>query len=170
MCNRKKLYYCVLGDLAFFYDLNSLGNRHIANNVRILLVNNGKGTEFKLSGNPGHLFGDETDLYIAAGGHYGCKSRELVKHYAEDLGFEYYSVDSKESFMSALCYFITPDVTDKPMILEAFTDSEDENEALTIIRSCMASEKDLRNGKMKKTLKNVLGEKNISRIKKIVKK
>lgn len=168
--DKEKLYYCVLGDLAFFYDLNSLGNRHIANNVRVLLVNNGKGTEFKLSGNPGHLFGDETDLYIAAGGHYGCKSRELVKHYAEDLGFEYYSADSKESFISVLHHFVKPDVSAKPIILEAFTNSEDENEALTIIRSCMASEKDLRNGKMKKTLRNVLGDKNVDRIKKIVRK
>ena len=30
----------VIGDLAFYYDMNALGIRHIKNNVRILLVNN----------------------------------------------------------------------------------------------------------------------------------
>ena len=36
-----KLYFGVVGDLSFFYDMNSLGNRHIKNNIRILVVNNG---------------------------------------------------------------------------------------------------------------------------------
>ena len=34
----QKLHFCVIGDLAFFYDMNALGNRHIGNNVRILLI------------------------------------------------------------------------------------------------------------------------------------
>ena len=33
-----KLYFCVAGDLAFFYDMNVLGNRHVGRNVRILLL------------------------------------------------------------------------------------------------------------------------------------
>ena len=38
-----ELTFLITGDLAFFYDLNALGIRHIKNNVRILLVNNNGG-------------------------------------------------------------------------------------------------------------------------------
>ena len=43
-----KLYFCVAGDLAFFYDMNVLGNRHVGRNIRILLVNNGKEQSFAI--------------------------------------------------------------------------------------------------------------------------
>ncbi|MCI7443348.1 MAG: 2-succinyl-5-enolpyruvyl-6-hydroxy-3-cyclohexene-1-carboxylate synthase, partial [Clostridium sp.] len=41
LVNKSKLHFCVVGDLAFFYDLNAIGNRDIGNNIRILLINNG---------------------------------------------------------------------------------------------------------------------------------
>lgn len=34
----QKICFCILGDLAFFYDMNVLGNRHVGKNIRILLV------------------------------------------------------------------------------------------------------------------------------------
>ena len=43
----EKLFFGIFGDLAFFYDMNVLGNRHIDNNVRLMVVNNGVGVEFK---------------------------------------------------------------------------------------------------------------------------
>lgn len=52
--------------MAFFYDMNVLGNRHVGRNVRILLVNNGKGTEFRNYMHPGAAFGEAADDYIAA--------------------------------------------------------------------------------------------------------
>ena len=39
--NKNKIYYGILGDLAFFYDLNSLANKNVKSNIRILLINNG---------------------------------------------------------------------------------------------------------------------------------
>ena len=45
-----ELCFMIIGDLAFFYDMNSIGIRHIKNNVRILIVNNNGGIEFKLYG------------------------------------------------------------------------------------------------------------------------
>ena len=47
LAHKDKLYLGVIGDLAFFYDMNVIGNRHVGNNVRILLINNGKGNEFR---------------------------------------------------------------------------------------------------------------------------
>lgn len=69
--------------------MNAIGNRHVGNNVRILMVNNGKGTEFRQYNHHASYFGDSADEFVAAAGHYGNQSPKLVKHYAEDLGFEY---------------------------------------------------------------------------------
>ena len=132
-----KLYYAVLGDLAFFYDMNVVGNRHVRNNCRIMLINNGRGTEFRNYSHPGHDFGTDADAYIAAGGHYGNQSPVLVKHYAEDLGYEYMTASTKEDFLATYERFLTPEITDKPMLFEVFTTPEDEDVALELLRTCV---------------------------------
>lgn len=159
-----KLYFCVAGDLAFFYDMNVLGNRHVGKNVRILLVNNGKGTEFRNYMHPGAAFGEEADRYIAAAGHYGNKSHLLVKHYAEDLGYEYLSADSKEEYRKSLDRFLTPEATDRPMLFEVFTDSADESDAIRMIRNLNVSTA----GVLKNAAKSVLGEKGKDAIKRML--
>ena len=137
LVHKDKLYFGIFGDLAFFYDLNSLGNRHVGNNVRIMLINNGRGTEFRNYGHHGFLFGDDADKYIAAAGHYGHQSTSLVKHNAEDLGFEYYCASNKEEFLQAVNTFLKPEIGDKPVIFEIFTNSKDESKALeTILNIC----------------------------------
>ena len=121
-----KLCFCILGDLAFFYDMNALGNRHIGRNIRILLVNNGNGVIFRKSGNIGSIFGDETPLFISAGGHYGNMSRTLVKDYAENLGFEYLSASCKEEFVVNSKRFLCYDMLEKPILFEVFVTTANE--------------------------------------------
>lgn len=123
-----KLCFGVVGDLAFFYDLNSIGNRHIGKNVRIVLVNNGTGAEFNIYHNPGMQFGEHVNDYIAAGGHNGNQSRQLVRHLAEDLGFRYLAADSKERFDEHIQEFLAPG-GDQPIIFECFTKPKDESDA-----------------------------------------
>ena len=158
----------MLGDLAFFYDLNALGNRHIGKNLRILLVNNGKGTEFKLSGNPGSRFGDAGDLYIAAAGHYGNKSKTLVKHFAEDLGFEYLSAETKDEYIDSLAKFLSTEPTQKSIIFEIFTTSENEDRSLTILREMHIDDKIQTERKIKNAIKGVVGKKGVAAAKKIL--
>lgn len=168
LSNPEKIYFCVLGDLAFFYDMNSLGNRHVGKNLRILLVNNGKGTEFKLKGNPGYLFGEETDRFIAAAGHYGKQSRRLVKDFVENLGFEYLTASNKEEFMQQVDEFVSPKHKNQPILMEIFTNSNDENEALMRIKNCFVDEDYVKKHKpnlAKETLKGLLGEQGTNRIK-----
>lgn len=143
LASPEKLFFGVFGDLAFFYDMNVLGNRHVGNNVRILLVNNGKGCEFRNYSHLGAAFGDEADKYIAAGGHYGNKSHALVRHYAEDLGYEYLSADNKEEYLKVVDRFLTAEHTDRPMLLEVFTNNEDESDALKYMYNLMVSAKGL---------------------------
>lgn len=105
LANRDKIYFCVLGDLATFYDMNVLGNHHIENNVRILVSNNGTGFEMHCARSIGSEFGKEADRYFAAGGHFGNQSHDVLRHFASDLGFEYLKADTKEE-LSKLDYFV----------------------------------------------------------------
>lgn len=169
LVDKNRICYCVLGDLAFFYDMNSLGNHHVSNNLRILLVNNGKGTEFKLTTNPGSMFGNRADDFIAAGGHYGNKSRSLVRHYAEDLGFEYLTASNKEEYIENIGRFITPQLTDKPMIFEVFTNDADEVSALETVRTIKLSNETVSTKqKAKEAVKDLIGEKGVKAFKKIL--
>lgn len=126
----EKLFIGVFGDLAFFYDMNVVGNRHVGNNVRILLINNGKGNEFRNYQHPCYFLGEDAEDYVAAARHYGNKSNVLVKHYAEDLGYEYLTANNKESFLSVVEGFLTPDITERPVLFEVFTETQDESDAL----------------------------------------
>lgn len=127
-----KLCVGVVGDLAFFYDLNALGNRHIGSNVRILLVNNGTGAEFNIYHNPGAQFGERVNEFIAAGGHNGNQSRHLVRHLAEDLGFHYIAAEGKDHFDDIICQFLDKE-SKHPIIFECFTTARDESDAQYIL-------------------------------------
>ncbi len=156
-----KLYFGVFGDLAFFYDMNSLGNRHIGKNVRIILINNGIGTEFKNYTHPGALYGEETNKYIAAAGHYGNKSLALVKHYAEDLGFKYFQVRNESDFYHYVDEFLTPKV-ETSMIMEVFTDQEEESDALRKVKNVVKSDS------VKQKVKNIIGTENAIKIRQLL--
>ena len=160
-----KLYFGAVGDLAFFYDLNSLGNREIKNNIRILLINNGMGGEFKNYFSAAYDFGEESSPYICAEGHYGNKSKDLVKHYAEDLGFKYISAANKKEFEDNYRTFVNPEITDKPILFEVFTDAHDDTEALRKINSI---EEKAGSG-VKKMIKGIIGQDTVNRIKKVIK-
>lgn len=167
LANRERLFFAILGDLAFFYDMNVAGNRHVGNNIRILLINNGKGTEFRNYSHLGALFGEEADNFIAAAGHYGNKSHDLVRHYAEDLGFEYLKADSKEEYLLGLERFLSPLTPEAhPILFEVFTNSEDESNALKMMNETCQSAK----GTAKRVLKEALGEKGIKLAKSILRK
>ena len=164
LVNPDRLYIGVVGDLGFFYDINSLGNRHISNNVRLIIVNNGIGTEFKHYNAIGGRIGNEVDSYIAAAGHYGNKSRNLVKHYAEDLGFEYLSATNKDEYISVVEKFINPAMGDKSIILEVFTTAEDESAALRVVENIDTSATSV----AKDMVKGMLGTKGINVVRKII--
>ena len=166
LCHSDKLYFGVFGDLAFFYDMNVIGNRHVGNNVRILLVNNGKGNEFRNYNHPCSFLGEEADKFVDAAGHFGNKSHQLVKHYAEDLGYEYLSASSKDEFMAVVDKFLNPTIGERPIIFETFTETDDESSALEKILNIMIDPSF--KGKMKRTIKGALGEQGVKVIKNIL--
>ena len=127
--NSDKLYFGIVGDLAFFYDMNIIGNRHIKNNLRILLVNNNRGEEFRLNPRLEEPLKNKNDVLIAAGGHY----TNGAKGWAESCGFKYMQANTKEDFENQIEDFCKLK-SDKPIFFEVFTKDENEKEGLNILK------------------------------------
>ena len=164
LANSEKIYYVVLGDLAFFYDMNALGNRHVPTNLRMILINNGRGIEFRNYRHPSAEFGDDADAYMAAAGHFGNQSKDLVKHYAGDLGYQYYSAANKEEFLEIEPILLSAKAADRAMVIEIFTTTEDESRALEMMRNIYQEKS------AKQLAKNILGESGVKTVKRILKR
>lgn len=166
LCNPDKLYYCILGDLAFFYDMNALGNRHVPSNIRILVVNNGLGFEMKFPTSWGcsiaNSIGVSEDNYVCAAGHYA--QPDLLMLYAKGLNFDYTRVHTKEEYLNILNQFISTEYMNRPMILEMVVDSEDEDVALNAIGSIMVDESNA----AKAAIKKMIGKRRINAFKKMI--
>lgn len=128
--NPDKKYFGLIGDLAFFYDMNIIGNRHIKNNLRILLINNKKGVEFRLNQALESQLHEKTDILIAAAGH----NKGGAKGWSESCGFEYIDAHDKNEFNAKINDFCNKEF-DKPVIFEVFTTTEDEQEGLKLMQN-----------------------------------
>ena len=107
----------------------------------------------------------DADKFMAAAGHYGNKSKELLKHYAEGLGFRYLSAQSKSEFLERISEFLSTK-NEKPIVMEVFTDSVDESEALRLMYNIEKTKK----GSVKNTVKKIIGEDATNVLKKYVKR
>ena len=146
--------------------MNAAGNRHVANNMRLMIINNGRGTEFRNYNHPAERFGEAADFYMAAAGHFRNMSHQLIKHYAEDLGYEYMSASNKGEYLASMKHFFSSEKADKPMIFEVFTDSKDESEAIKILQHLESSPTEV----TKKFVRNALGDTGVAIVKKILNK
>ena len=132
MADRKRLSFGLIGDLAFFYDMNALGMRVIGKNVRILLVNNNNGVEFRLNNKLENQWGSDTDSYISAAGHNGS-----AKAWAVSRGFHYMTASTKEEVDDLLEEFLHKDINhfNSPVLFEVFTKVGEEQLAVDMIRA-----------------------------------
>lgn len=123
-----ELSFLVIGDLSFFYDMNSLGIRGIKDNVRILLLNNGGGGEFHYNMGKAHI--PTLNDYISV------EHSKVAKGWVESLGFQYFAVHNLDELSDALRVFTTKQ--SHPVFIEAFTDMESDanytRKALTEIK------------------------------------
>lgn len=130
--HREKEHYLIIGDLAFFYDVNALYNE-LPSNVHIMLINNGVGTEFKNYNHRAAYFGEEADSYMAAKGHNGFKNKNTVKVLCNDLGIKYLSATNKKEYMA--CKDLWIEKKSRAILLEIFTSDEEESNALKLMNS-----------------------------------
>lgn len=109
-----KVNYLFIGDLSFFYDMNALWNSNYGANIRILLLNNEGGEIFHAL--PGLELHENARRFVTAT---HCAT---AKAWAEDRGFEYLSARNSEELNAAVTVFTQASVTNRPMLLEVFTD------------------------------------------------
>lgn len=154
------LCFHITGDLAFFYDMNALGIRHIKNNMRILLCNNNGGMEFKFGG----LY-KQTDVssYIAADNHF--KSSE---GWSRTNGFRYIPVHTKAEFIDMIEEFVSP--SDSPILVEVFTTPENERKANETFfqKNLKGTSAENISKRLKEYVKGLIGAKGLEIVKKAI--
>lgn len=107
----------------------------------------------------------EADRFFCAGGHFGSQSRLLLRHFAEDLGFDYIKAETKEEYLNNIEYFVDPNLHEKPLIFEVFVNPKDDEFAYNATKRTITSNKAV----AKKVAKKVLGNKGYNSIKKMIK-
>lgn len=135
LADKEKMHLVVCGDLAFFYDMNVLGNRHVAGNLRILLVNNGRGSEFRLYSHTAHILGERADEFVAANNHFINHFDEEIecstaKAWATSLGWTYKSANNKDEYLRHIDDFLTENKLERPFLFEVFTTPKDESDGV----------------------------------------
>lgn len=144
IANKNIEHFMIVGDLSFFYDLDTLFNE-IPSNVHFMLINNGVGTEFKNYNHRAAYFGEDADKFMAAKGHNGFKNPDIVRSICDNLGIRYFSVANKEEFTVHKDTWLSK--SNVPVLMEVFTTDKDESDALRLMNSIE------RNTSMKSKLK-----------------
>ena len=103
---------------------------------------------------------------MAASGHYGNSSKTLVKNYVQSLGFKYLKAENKEEYLSIVDEFVSEKLTKQPMLLEIFVGEENERNAMDKITHLKMTNLH----KKKIILTNIIGEKKVKKIEKIINK
>ena len=108
--------YCVIGDLSFFYDQNALWNNNLRQNLRILLLNNSGGEIFaKFDGlrqSPARSMVMGVHATTAEG---ICRENDIM----------YYDAHNEEELYHLIGSLTSP-MAERPMLLEVFTNAEDD--------------------------------------------
>lgn len=147
--------YLVIGDLSFLYDINSLWNQYVGNNVRILVCNNSGGAIFHSYPNLRNV--PTLDKHIAAA------HKTSVKDWAISRGFVYISAMNKSELDSKISMMFNEE-SDQPILMEVFTDMEADAKCInTILDPYRVEDTSVKHiiGKympegMKKTIKNLI--------------
>ena len=112
---------CVIGDLSFFYDQNALWNSNLRGNLRIILLNKRGGGIFRqlpgLSDSPA-----ADDLVMAS--HENTAQGICTQN---DIG--YLSAKNMDEMQIGIVTLLTRE-SERPMLLEVFTDSNDDVKVL----------------------------------------
>ena len=118
--NQAKVF-CVLGDLSFFYDQNALWNQNLNGSLRILLLNNSGGAIFGKF--QGLKESRARERLVMAEHHtsafHACQANKVI----------YLSANDMKSLKKGIDQLLHQE-SERPMLLEVFTDIDTDNQAL----------------------------------------
>jgi 2-succinyl-5-enolpyruvyl-6-hydroxy-3-cyclohexene-1-carboxylate synthase len=120
--NPEKLHVLITGDVSFFYDSNAFWNQYLTQNLRIILINNAGGGIFKIIAGP-DTSKQSNDYFVAQHHH-------TAEGICQAFNMHYSSVDSLEALADKMSDFYTYSSDNRPKLLEIFTPSELNPEAL----------------------------------------
>lgn len=150
-----KQAFLVIGDLAYFYDMNATRLRHINSNVHILLINNEGGSEFYFN----RMWKDEySDLHTTA------RHNTKAKAWVESNNFKYLSAFDDESLNKAIEQFF--EKSDKPVFLEVFTEMKSDSDEIYNFFD-LSRPKDIKSETIRKTkefVKRTIGQEKAEKI------
>lgn len=153
------LAFLLIGDLSFFYDMNSIGIRGIKNNVRIVMLNNGGGEEF-------HFFMGKKSI-PTINDYISVEHNKTAEGWIKSLPFDYYSVHSKEEFDRVSD--ILGKESDNPIFVEVFLDMEADAKYLRSKYDAYNEKMLPKHINMAKKIASSLPEKQINQIRKVLK-
>lgn len=115
-----KQSYLIIGDLAFFYDMNAMRLSHISKNARILLLNNEGGSEFYFN----KMWKNEkSDIHTTA--RHGTTAEGWVR----SNNFKYLSAHDEVSLQENLAEFMREDL-EQPVFMEVFTEMKQDSDVI----------------------------------------
>lgn len=150
--DNKSLSFLIIGDLSFLYDLNASTIR-MHPNQRIMVINNFAGGEFH--NNFGLDYIPTLNNYIAAG------HKTKISEWVNAMDVIYYSASNREELALTLEKFLSE--SDKPILLEVFTNADTDSKVLKSFYSInsIAPKKRI-NTHIKKYIKSLLARFGIS--------
>lgn len=145
------LNFLIVGDLTFFYDMNSIWNRYVGKNVRIMLNNNEGAALFH--------FNQGLANYPTLNENVAAEHFATVKGWVESQGFTYLSAHTKEEFDSNLGRFLDSK-SKTPVFFEVFTHKEKDAEIQHSFydKISVKDTTEMAKNSAKKFIKNILGE------------
>ena len=123
---------CVLGDLSFFYDQNALWNQNLNGNLHIIVLNNGKGAIFNLL--KGLEQSPARDKYVAA------QHQTTAQGICKQNNIRYMKATNMEEMQKGIDTLLNKKST-RPVLLEVFTDSEEDERVIKSYYQILKNEK-----------------------------
>jgi 2-succinyl-5-enolpyruvyl-6-hydroxy-3-cyclohexene-1-carboxylic-acid synthase len=114
-----RLNFLIIGDLSFFYDMNSLWIRHRPENLRVVVFNNDGGAIMHAP------LGSSPQI----GKHVSATHHTSVRGWVESLGIRYISATNFDELDAALVTF-TDEGVNQAMVLEVFTEKTSDIEQM----------------------------------------
>jgi 2-succinyl-5-enolpyruvyl-6-hydroxy-3-cyclohexene-1-carboxylate synthase len=116
------LHTLITGDISFFYDSNAFWNKHLQNNIRIIVINNGGGGIFKIIPGPNSTT-QLADYFVA-------EQKLNAAGICSTFDINYYTAKSLADLDRLMPSFYTFQDNDRPALLEVFTQEVNNEEVL----------------------------------------
>ncbi len=113
----------ITGDLSFFYDSNAFWNRHLRENLKVIVINNGGGGIFRIIEGPSKV--NQLERYFET------EQNASVQGICDAFNLNYLSANNLVEVEKGMVQLLTEHEDGRPTVLEIFTPNTMNPEVLT---------------------------------------